>query len=159
MPYFIRLDRDEKDKYQDIFDIHQVEIGSLIQEIEKQKTHFDKIIDHMTVTTSKSHRCTKRGLIMGFLAFLFGGNSHSGTINQIKENLEILEQNQGLLADEMINQLRLINNQNVQISQNRAVLNSLNRELIQLNNSINGITESVKALTFSRNFLLAMLQT
>ena len=113
MPYFIRLDRDEKDKYQDIFDIHQVEIGSLIQEIEKQKTHFDKIIDHMTVTTSKSHRCTKRGLIMGFLAFLFGGNNHSGTINQIKENLEILEQNQGLLADEMINQLRLINNQNV----------------------------------------------
>ena len=51
-------------------------------------------------------------------------------------------------------QLEMIDNSNMQISQNRAVINMLSRDLIQLNsmNSVSG------GLEFSKNFLLAMLQ-
>ena len=55
-------------------------------------------------------------------------------------------------------QLEMINESNVQISRNRAVLNMLNRELLQLNHSMAFVTEGLKALEFSKNFLLAMLQ-
>ena len=34
----------------------------------------------------------------------------------------------------------------------------LNRDLIQLNNSMNSVSEGLKALEFSTNFILAMLQ-
>ena len=51
----------------------------------------------------------------------------------------------------------MINESNVQISRNRAVLNMLNRELLQLNHSMAFVT-GLKALKFSKNFLLAMLQ-
>ena len=55
-------------------------------------------------------------------------------------------------------QLEMINESNAQISRNRAVLNMLNRELLQLNHSIAFVTEGFKALEFRQNFLLAMLQ-
>ena len=55
-------------------------------------------------------------------------------------------------------QLEMINESNVQVSRNRAVLNMLNRELLQLNHSMAFVTEGLKALEFSKNFLLAMLQ-
>ena len=34
----------------------------------------------------------------------------------------------------------------------------LNRDLILLNNSMNSVSEGIKALEFSKNFILAMLQ-
>ena len=52
-------------------------------------------------------------------------------------------------------QLEMIDNSNVQISQNRPVINMF---LIQLNNSMNSVSEGIKALEFSKNFILAMLQ-
>ena len=55
-------------------------------------------------------------------------------------------------------QLELIDKSNIQISQNRAVINALSRELIQLNNSLNSVSKAVKELEFSKNFILAMLQ-
>ena len=55
-------------------------------------------------------------------------------------------------------QLEMINESNVQISRNRAVLNMLNRELLQLNHNMAFVTGGLKALEFSKNFLLAMLQ-
>ena len=77
---------------------------------------------------------------------------------QIKSNLEILEQNQKTLGNKLMRQMEMINESNVQISRNRAVLNMLNRELLQLNHSMAFVTEGLKALEFSKNFLLAMLQ-
>ena len=38
------------------------------------------------------------------------------------------------------------------------MINALSRELIQLNNSLNSVSEAVKELEFSKNFILAMLQ-
>ena len=55
-------------------------------------------------------------------------------------------------------QLEMIDSSNVQISQNRTVLNMLSRDLIQLNNSMNSVSKGIKALEFSKNFILAMLQ-
>ena len=52
----------------------------------------------------------------------------------------------------------MIDNSNVQISQNQVVLNMLSRDLIQLNNSMNSVSEGLKGLEFSKNFILAMLQ-
>ncbi len=69
-----------------------------------------------------------------------------------------MEQNQATLGEEITHQLELTREQNLHISQNRAVINSLNREFIQLNNSMTGIADAIQALEFSRNFILAMLQ-
>ena len=55
-------------------------------------------------------------------------------------------------------QLEMIDNSNVQISHKRAVINMLSRDLIQLNNSMNSVSESITHLDFSKNFILAMLQ-
>ena len=55
-------------------------------------------------------------------------------------------------------QLETINESSIQISRNQAVLNSLNRDLIQLDHSMKTVTEGLKVLEFSKNFLLAMLQ-
>ena len=55
-------------------------------------------------------------------------------------------------------QLEMIDKSNIQIGQNRAVINTLSRDLIQLNNSLNSVSETVKELQFSKNFILAMLQ-
>ena len=55
-------------------------------------------------------------------------------------------------------QLEMISESNIQISRNCVVLNILNRDLMQLNHSMNTVEESLKALEFSKNFLLAMLQ-
>ena len=52
----------------------------------------------------------------------------------------------------------MINESNIQISRNWAVLNSLNRDLIQLDHSMKTVTEGLKVLEFSKKFLLAMLQ-
>ena len=98
-------------------------------------------------------------MIHSIFNFFFGsGDSNSETINQIKDNLEILQQNQQVLGDELMRQLEMIDNSNVQISQNQAVLIMLNRDLLQLNNSMNSLSEGLKALEFIKNFILAMLQ-
>ena len=55
-------------------------------------------------------------------------------------------------------QLEMIDNSNVQISHKRAVINMLIRDLIQLNNSMNSVSEGIADLEFSKNFILAMLQ-
>ena len=99
------------------------------------------------------------GAIHKIFNFLFGsGDDNSKTIKQIKSNLKVLEQNQQTLGNELMRQLEMINESNIQISRNCTVLNSLNRDLIQLDHSMRMVTEGLKALEFSKNFLLAMLQ-
>ena len=55
-------------------------------------------------------------------------------------------------------QPEMISDSNIQISRNHVVLNILNRDLIQLNHCMNTVAEGLKALEFSKSFLLAMLQ-
>ena len=55
-------------------------------------------------------------------------------------------------------QLEIINESNAQILRNCTVLNNLNRDLIQLDHSMKMVSEGLKALEFSKNFILAMLQ-
>ena len=52
----------------------------------------------------------------------------------------------------------MISESNIQTSRNHVDLNILNRDLIQLNHDMNTVAEGLKALQFSKNFLLAMLQ-
>ena len=54
-------------------------------------------------------------------------------------------------------QLEMMSESNIQISRKCVVLNILNRDLIQLNHSMNTVTGGLKALEFSKNFLSAML--
>ena len=163
MPYFIRRYREKEDNLRDIFDTHKEEATHLIDMLEAQKLKINKILDHMSPTEElkpdQKPRRVKRGLIHSIFNFFFGsGDSNSETINQIKSNLDILEQNQQILGDELMRQLEMIDNSNIQISQNRAVLKMLSRDLMQLNNSMNSVSEGIKALEFSKNFILAMLQ-
>ena len=69
-----------------------------------------------------------------------------------------MQENEQNLGDELMRQLEFIDKSNIQITQNRAVINTLSQELIQLNNSLNSVSEGIKELEFSKNFILAMLQ-
>ena len=55
-------------------------------------------------------------------------------------------------------QLEMINESNAQMLRNHAILNNLNRDLMQLDHSMKTVSEGLKALEFSKNFILAMLQ-
>ena len=133
MPYYIR--KDQETGLRSVINIHKKEALNLIEMLENQKTSFNSIIDHFKVPqeTTRASR-TKRGLIHKVFDFLFGsGGADQETINQIRQNLEILENNQNILSEELMDQMELIQDNNVQISKNRAVLNTLNRDLIQMN--------------------------
>ena len=85
--------------------------------LDAHKLKLTKILDHMTTFISpqpeQKPKCAKWGLICSIFNLLFGsGDSNSEIINQIKRQLE------------------MVDNRNVQISQNRAVLNMLIREKI-----------------------------
>ena len=156
MPYFIRRYKEKENTLQNLFRSHKEEATHLIEMLEKYKLKFDKLLDHMT---PEQPRRTKRSVIHSIFNFLFGsGDSNSETIEQIKKNLDILEQNQQNIGDELMRQLEMIDQSNIQIGQNRAVINALSGELIQLNSSLNSVSEGIKELEFSKNFILAMLQ-
>jgi len=162
MPYFIQRDGKQRVILDDIFKTHKREVINLIQTLEAHKLQFNKILDHIATSTNKdpngkAHR-VKRGAIQSIFKWLFGSDDNSETINQIKKNIEILEQNQQTLGNELMRQMEAIAESNGQISRNRAVLNTLNRDLVQLNHSMNTVSEGLKVLEFSKNFLLAMLQ-
>lgn len=161
-PYWIlEYHMQEQENLDRLFEVHRNEAQSLVAIIEDQKQHFNKLLDHITThdeTVDKPRR-VKRGLIHKVFNFLFGsGGSDQETINQIKKNLEILEDNQNMLGDELMRQLEMISDNNLQISKNRDVLNTLNRELLQMNRSLSTIALDVQALEFSKNFILAILQ-
>ena len=141
-----------------LFHSHEEEARHLIRMLENYKIKFDKLLDHMTTEDPK--RRSKRSVIHSIFHFLFGSgdSDNSETIQQIKNNLDILEQNQQNLGDELMQQLEMIDKSNIQIGQSRAVINALSRELIQLNNTLNTVSDAVKELEFSKNFILAMLQ-
>ena len=50
-------------------------------------------------------------------------------------------------------QLEMINENNAQILRNRAILNNLNRDLIQLDHSMKTVSEGLKALEFSKKII------
>ena len=156
MPYFIRRYNKKENTLLDLFRAHKEEAIQLTQILENYKLKFDKLLDHMSSKHSK--RRSKRSVIHTIFNFLFGSEDNSETIQQIKSNLDILEQNEENLGDELMRQLELIDKSNIQITQNRAVINTLNRELIQLNNSLNSVSKGLKELEFSKDFILAMLQ-
>ena len=56
-------------------------------------------------------------------------------------------------------QLEMINESNAQISRNYTILNNLNRDLIQLDHRMKMVAEGLKALEFSKSFILAILQS
>ena len=123
---------------------------SIIHTLEAHKLQFNKCLDHMTTTTdenpNKKTRQVECGAIHKIFNFLFGsGDDNSKTIKQIKSNLKVLEQNQQTLGNELMRQLEMINESNIQISRNCTVLNSLNRDLIQLDHSMRMVTEGLKA--------------
>ena len=157
MQYFIRRYKEKESTLQNLFQSHKEEASHLFRMLETYKSQFNKLLDHMT--PEHPRRRTKCSVIHSIFNFLFGsGDSNSETIEQIKNNLDILEQNQQNIGDELMRQLEMIDKSNIQIGQNRAVINALSRELIQLNNSLNSVSETVKELQFSKNFILAMLQ-
>ena len=97
MPYFIQRHKEKEDSLRDIFQTHKKEATHLIQMLEAQKFKFNKMLDHMSLTDDtkpdQKTRQVKQGLIHSIFNFFFGsGDSNSETINQIKDNLDILEQ-------------------------------------------------------------------
>ncbi len=161
LPYFMRSNDDSERALLDVIATHKKEAASMISMLEAHKLHFSKIIDHVTLATEDpvpKHRRSKRGIILGFINWLFGGNDNSETIKQIKENLNILEQNQETLGSELKRQLEMISNNNLEISKNRGLLNSLNKDFVKLNHSLGQVILELRALEFSRNFIFAILQ-
>ena len=150
MPYFIWRYSGKIQVLEDIIKTHNSAVMSFIDTLEAHKFQCNKILDHMInsadMKSDKQSWWVKWGAIHKIFNFLFGsGDENSETIRQIKSYLEILEQNQIPLGDELMRQLEMINKSNVQISRNRAVLNMLNRKLLQHNHSMAFVTEGLKA--------------
>ena len=160
IPYYIRIHSERATEFESIYENHKKEAINLVAMLEAQKHQFNKIIDHMTDHDDLNlNNREKRGLIHKVFDFLFGSSGgDAATIEQIKKNLAILEDNQAVMSDELMRQLEIINGNNIQISKNRDLLNELSRELTQLDVSIEYLSDHMKQLKFSNNFLLAMLQ-
>jgi len=162
LPYFMRTNDDSERALLNVIDNHKEEVVKMMAMLEAHKLHFSKIIDHVELATDDFSKTTakrpKRSILLGIVNWLFGGNDNSATIKQIKRNLEILEANQQTLGSEITRNLEMISNNNVEISKNRALLNSLNKELVQLNHSMSAVITGLRAVAFSRNFIYAILQ-
>ncbi len=158
IPYYIRIHSERAQEFEAIYESHKNEAMNLVSTLEKMKFQFNKILDHMEEYNSGDHR-EKRGVVQKVFDFLFGSSgADAATVEQIKQNLAILEDNQGAMSDELMRQLEIINGNNVQISKNRDLLNELSKDLTQLDSSIEYLSDHMKQLKFSNNFLLAMLQ-
>ena len=158
LPYYTRKYNEKENTFRNLFRSHMNEATHLISMLENYRQKFDKLLDHVSMSDSK--RRTKCSVIHTIFNWIFGSgdNGNSEMIKQIKNNLDILQENEQNLGDELMRQLEFIDKSNIQITQNRAVINTLSQELIQLNNSLNSVSKGIKELEFSKNFILAMLQ-
>ena len=103
------------------------EATHLISMLENYRQKFDKLLDHVSMSDSK--RRTKRSVIHTIFNWIFGSrdNGNSETIKQIKNNIDILQENEQNLGDKLMRQLEFIDRVGVPKpiwSPNRYVLHS-----------------------------------
>ena len=100
----------------------------------------------------------KRSVVGSIFKWLFGSSDDSSeTTRQLKENIEILKQNQNLQQDHIKQLLKMNQLTMVETARNRKLLKDLMKNMIQLNFMVNQSEYQAKQLYASVNFINFML--
>ena len=115
---------------------------------------------HNTFNTldQSKHSCTKYEIIHSLFNFLFGTTSSTEEINAIKINIAILKGNQDILSNQIKQTFNFVNLTYAQTNTNRLLLNSLQKDIMQVNTNVHHLSKELKALIFDRHFFIIMFQ-
>ena len=96
-----------------------------------------KQVDNIFTSLDQSNpKCTKRGIIHSLLKFLFENSNSVKEINVIKNNMAMLKQNLDILNSLIQKTFNFINLTYVETDTNRLLLNSLQKDILQINSSV-----------------------
>ena len=95
----------------------------------------------------------KRSVVGSIFKWLFGGGDNSAeTTKQLKNNIEILKQNQDLQQDQIKQLLKMNQLTAVETSKNRKLLKDLTKDMIQINYTVAQLEYQSQQLYASVNF-------
>ena len=100
----------------------------------------------------------KCGVIHKILNFLFGESNDSATLNNIKQNIHLLKENQLMQPEQTREQYESMNLTRVETTKDRKLLKKLDRKSLQLNASFTVLSRETIMVTYDKNFILTMLQ-
>ena len=110
-------------------------------------------------TFNQSKHChSKCRIIHSLFNFLFGTTSSAEEINAIKNNMDILKGNQDTLSSQIKQIFNFVNLTYAESNTNRPLLNSLQKEIVQINTTVHCLSRELKALILDRNFFIIMFQ-
>ena len=89
---------------------------------------------------------TKRGLVHSLFDFVFGSSVDSQTLDQLKDNIAVLAENQDSITSELDSQAQILNNTRNAISLNRDIM-------IQMDQNIRSLNGTVRSLVSTSRFL------
>ena len=102
-----------------------------------------------------AQKCTKRGIIHSLFNFLFGNQNKLADINSIKNNMAILEENQDIISIQIQKTFNLVNPTYAETNSNRPLLRSLQKDILQVNNTVHHLSKELKVLFQNRIFFLS----
>ena len=92
------------------------------------------------------------GIIHSLFNFLFGDPNSAEEINAIKNKMVKLKENQGILSNEIQKTFNFVNLTYVETDTNW-LLKSLQKDILQINSSVNCLSKELKALFPWQKFL------
>ena len=88
--------------------------------------------------------------------FLFGNPNSLADIESIKNNMMILEENQNILSNQMQKTFNFVNLTYAENNTNILLLRSLQKDIIQVNNTVQYLPKELIVLFHNRNFCITM---
>ena len=116
-------------------------------------------VDNIFTTFDQSNpKCTKRGVIHSLFNFLLQNSNSTKEIAAIKNNMAILKDNQDILSSQIQTTFNFINLTYAETDTNRLLLKSLQKDILQINSTVQHLSKEIKSLFHNRNFLVIMFQ-
>ena len=103
-------------------------------------------------------KCTKRGIIHSLFNTLFGNSNSAKEINAVKSNMVLLKENQDILSSQIQKIFNFVNLSYVETDTSRLLLRSLQKDILQINNTVHHLSKEIKALFRDINFFIIMFQ-
>ena len=160
-----QIDQAQTTFYKGILQDHLIEIKSLMTHIIDLQSRFNSMLEANNDDMASLHEESlknrkKRSLISSIFKFIFGGSGGtSETIKQLKRNVHILMENQHIQNSQIKELFEVSNLNRVEIGQNRRLLKSLVKELIQINHTTEFLQYTDTLLFATVQFLGSIIQT
>ena len=100
----------------------------------------------------------KHGAFHKIFNFLFGESHDSATLNKIKQNIQLLQENQLVQPEQIRKQYELLNSTRIETAKNRKLFRKLGREILQLNASFTVVSRWTIMMSYDKHSILTMLQ-